>query len=142
MPGRRHSYIHQDNISAANNVREIDNYTGQQPDTYGYDGCSKTRVPDQLTTTDNDKNGIPGLQPHTVLHRTANLTFTPRNNGKAGYSYFLWCHYEHGPKTWVTLTFKDGSTVHLVWCTPVYFQEIFIDRAGPATTAVSAPADE
>lgn len=136
------NYQHADIISATNDVSELDNYTGQNPDTGAkFNGCANTRQPDELFNSDVDKYGNPGQQPHTSLHHDSHLTFTPVNNGKAGYSYFLWCHYEHGPETWVTLTFQDGTVFTIYWNKATYFNEILISD-GSANTVTAVGADD
>jgi hypothetical protein len=134
-------YQHADIISAASKVSEIDNYTGLQPDTSGIDGCANTRQPDELFATDVDKYGIPGKQVPTSLHHDVHLTFTPKNNGKAGYHWFLWCHYEHGPETWIALTFQDGSTIEVYWNVPTSWNEMILVHGGTAVTVTPVPND-
>lgn len=136
------NYIHQDPISATDKVKEIDNYTGQAPDIQGWNGCANRsvhqHVPDQYTTWDNDSAGLGGgLTPRTSLHHNVTITITPVGSGP----YFLWCHYEHGPETWVKLKFQDGTVFQIYWSPASYFREIYINHTAD-NCVMSAAADD
>jgi hypothetical protein len=140
-------YIHKDPIPVADKVAEIDNVTMQAPDVQGWDGCAAPtakhpgNIPDQLDTTDNDTHGLGGgTTPPTGLHHGVTVTITPTGSGK----YFIWCHYEHGPETWVLLTYSDGSTIKVYFAGPQYsyFLEMFLSQGGTATSVSVTGADE
>ncbi len=137
--GYTDGYVHKDPIGASNKIHEIDSYTGQAPDIQGYDGCNSKHQPDMLTSWDNDGAGLGGgSTPATSLHHNVTITITPVGSGP----YFLWCHYEHGPETWVTLTFQDGRTDEIYFASPTYFSEILISYGGTTTAVSAVPADE
>ncbi len=145
--GYTDGYVHQDPIPVSSKVIEITNFTGQAPDVQGWDGCTNRNVakqhqPDELFLTDSaqsESNGLGGGDTQaTGLHHNVTITITPVGSGP----YFLWCHYEHGPETWVKLTFADGRTDEVYWSQPTYFLQLFVSYSGTATSVAATSADE